>query len=44
MKTDPLAALFAIALLVVVIVGVILWQVRAVDNFYFPKEAPRESR
>lgn len=34
MKMDPLAALFAIALAVMIILGTIIWQLRAVSNFY----------
>jgi uncharacterized iron-regulated membrane protein len=34
MKMDPLAALFAVAFAVIIIVGVIIWQARAVNNFY----------
>jgi uncharacterized iron-regulated membrane protein len=34
MKMDPLAALFAIALTVIIILGMIIWQLRAVSNFY----------
>jgi energy-converting hydrogenase Eha subunit F len=43
MKMDPLAALFAVALAVIIILGMIFWQLQAIDNFYFPKEGPRGS-